>query len=120
MTDKKKPAVVDFSTGAYAFGFKGSTVIDSIYEKVKKLETETVLLLETLVREIGDKPKDIASLIVAMHSPTGNVKTRYLHSIVKRIIELEQERTELSRIARGMNNTMIYKLGTKELERFGL
>lgn len=117
---KQQVAVVDFSEGHYKFGFHGSHIRQAIYEKTKMMEQAHVDLLETLCRELGTDPREITTLMVSLFENNSNVKVKYIKSICMRCVELGQEIAELKRIAVGMNDSMIYTLGTKELEKFGL
>lgn len=120
MSNKQQVTVVDFSNGHYMFGYPGATIRKSIYEKTRFIQQSVLDLTETIKRELGTDIGSIAAMLVAMEANTGNEKVRYIKSMVKRVSELTSEAEELSSIARGMEDGIVYTLSVTELKKFGL
>lgn len=120
MSDKRAPAVVDFSAGHYKFAYPGKVIKAKIADKVHNLNVRNAELLATITRELGTDVTSIAGLLVSLYSSSANEKVLYIKSLAIRFNELQAEATSLSVIGRGLAEEIIYTLSEQEIVRFGL
>lgn len=120
MSDKKTPAVVDFSDGHYKFAYNGNYIKERIVAKVTTLNQRIAELMTTIQRELGTDTVAIAALLVSLYSESANEKVHYVRSLALRVNELQKESNALSIIGRGLADSIIYTLSENEIVRFGL
>jgi hypothetical protein len=114
------PATVDFSKGEYIFGFQGTVVKKAIFERVERVNRSVQALRIEIKEAIGEDAEYFVGLVLALHAPDANAKVLWIASMSKRVLELEASSEELSRIGKGMADSMIYLLSPLEMEKFGL
>jgi len=116
------PAVVDYSKGEFICGFSGKVLRKSIYEQAKRIQQVITTLEDTLAAEITkhSEVKSVVGLLVALHAPDANSHTMWLKSMCERIVELQEEFNELTRLANGMYDGINYLLSPSEMKKFGL
>lgn len=115
----KTPTVVDFRDG-WKFAFRGSAIKRALADKLNLLEREIADNLSMLQRELGDDTRTIAALLPTFFEDTRSVKSDQLLSLAKRVADLQKERDELTRVALGFVDEIIYVLSPKDMSELGL